>query len=89
MSGEKLDQPNVRAPDAKKDHKDKKKRKNRLFRWFREMKSELKKVVWPTPKQVSNHTGIVLVIIVISSAAVWSIDQVGSQIVRALISLGN
>ena len=23
----------------------------RIARWFREMKSELKKVVWPTPKQ--------------------------------------
>ena len=29
-------------------------------RWFREMKSELKKVVWPNKKTVVKNTGIVL-----------------------------
>ena len=28
----------------------------RLSRWFREMKSELKKVVWPTKSQMVNNT---------------------------------
>ena len=29
-------------------------------RWFREMRSELKKVVWPTPQKVAKNTGTVL-----------------------------
>ena len=33
----------------------------RIAKWWREMKSELKKVVWPTPKQVVNNTIVALV----------------------------
>ena len=28
----------------------------RVGKWFREMKSELKKVIWPTGKQLTNNT---------------------------------
>lgn len=87
MSEEKLDQPNVKIPEGKKD-KEKKKHKSRIARWFREMKSELKKVVWPTPKQVMNQSIIVLVIMVISAVAVWIVDQAGTYIVNTLIQLG-
>jgi preprotein translocase subunit SecE len=87
MSEDKLEQPNVKVSEGK-GKKDKKKRKNRIAKWFREMRSELKKVVWPTPKQVLNNTIIVLVIMAISSAVIWVVDQAGSQIVKALISLG-
>jgi len=33
-----------------------------LSRWFREMKSELKKVVWPSGKQLVNNTVAVLIV---------------------------
>ena len=33
-----------------------------LSRWFREMKSELKKVVWPSGKQLVNNTVVVLIV---------------------------
>lgn len=89
MSEEKLDQPDVKVPETKsKGKKEKKKRKSRIVKWFREMKSELKKVVWPTPKQILNNTVIVLVIVVISSAVVWVIDQAGVSIFNLLIKLG-
>ena len=88
MSEEKLDQPNVKLPEDKKGKKEKKKRKNPIVKWFREMKSELKKVVWPTRKQIINNTAIVLVIVVISSAVVFCVDQAGSFIVTTLIKLG-
>ena len=38
---------------------DKKEKKDR-GRWFREMRSELKKVVWPTPQKVAKNTGTVI-----------------------------
>ena len=90
MSEEKLDQPNVKLPEDKngKGKKEKKKRKNPIVKWFREMKSELKKVVWPTRKQIINNTGIVLIIVVISSAVVFVVDQAGTYIVNTLIKLG-
>ena len=29
----------------------------RVKKWFREMRSELKKVIWPTPKETAKKTG--------------------------------
>ena len=69
----------------------KKKRKNifkRIAKWFRELKSELKKVVWPTPKQVVNNTIVVLVLVVVAAVVVWAFDQLAAQGINALISLG-
>ena len=86
--------PDVNVPDgnaeskADKKKKEKKKRKNPIAKWFREMRSELKKVVWPTRKQIVNNTIIVLVIVVISSAVVWVVDEAGVYIVTTLIKFG-
>ena len=33
-----------------------------LSRWFREMKSELKKVVWPSGKQLVNNTIVGIIV---------------------------
>ena len=37
----------------------------RIGRWFREMKSELKKVQWPTRKQTINNTLIVIACVIV------------------------
>ena len=39
----------------------------RAAKWFREMKSELKKVVWPTGQQLFNNT-LVSVVVMVASA---------------------
>lgn len=92
MSDERLEPMNESEtkPDkkAKKDKDKKQKRKNRFVKWFREMKSELKKVVWPTPKQILNSSILVLVLVFISSIVIFCVDQAGSYIVNALIMLG-
>jgi preprotein translocase subunit SecE len=72
----------------KKSKKAKKKRKNPIVKYFREMKSELKKVVWPTSKQIVNNTTLVLVIMVISGIVIWGVDKAGEYIVNSLILLG-
>jgi len=61
--------------------------KNRFARWFREMRSELKKVVWPTPKQILNNTIVALTVMAVAAVAIWALDQVGLQIFQAIISL--
>ena len=48
----------------------------RLAKWFREMKSELKKVVWPSGKQLLNNTIIVLVAVLIVGVIVCLFDFV-------------
>jgi len=76
-------------PSEKKGRKpkEKKKRKSRVAKWFREMRSELKKVIWPTPKQALYNTLVVLVIVVVSAVVIWAVDQAGSYIVNALFLL--
>ena len=56
-------------------------------KYFRELKSELKKVVWPTPKQVAKNTLIVVVAVVIIGATVSLFDLVAGTAVTALINL--
>ena len=59
----------------------------RVGKWFREMKSELKKVIWPTPKTLSNNTLIALGMMVISAVVIWGFDELAQMLVRALFTL--
>ena len=60
----------------------------RTGKWFREMKSELKKVVWPTPKQLAQNTGVSLVVMAGSAIVLWAFDFVADQGVQLLLKLG-
>jgi len=44
--------------------------------FFKDFKAELKKVIWPTPKQLINNTVAVVVIVVIVCALVFALDAV-------------
>ena len=56
-------------------------------RWFREMKSELKKVVWPSGKETMKNTGTVLLCSLIVGAFIWVFDAVAVLAVNTLIGL--
>ena len=43
----------------------------RVGKWFREMRSELKKVVWPTTHDVTNNTLVSLFMVVVSALFLW------------------
>ena len=60
-----------------------------IRRYFRELRSELKKVVWPTPKQVLKNTLIVLVCVLLVGAFIWVFDIVANKGITALIQLCN
>jgi preprotein translocase subunit SecE len=59
----------------------------RVGRWFREMKSELKKVVWPTSKQLTKNVGISLGVMVASAIVLWGFDELATMLVNALLTL--
>ena len=59
----------------------------RIAKWFREMKSELKKVIWPTPKQLAKNTGVSLVVMIASAIVIWGFDQLAQMLIRALLTL--
>lgn len=52
------------------------KNEKRKKHFFKDFKAELKKVIWPTPKQVVNNTVAVVVIVLITAAIVFVLDLV-------------
>jgi len=56
-------------------------------KWFREMKSELKKVVWPAPKKTLKDTGTVLLFSLIVGACIWIFDYAAVSAVHLLIGI--
>ena len=63
-----------------------KKKKDRGL-WFREMKSELKKVVWPNKQTVVKNTGTVLLCSLAIGACIWLFDFVSVSAVQIILNL--
>ena len=55
-------------------------------RWFREMKSELKKIVWTDKKTVVKNTGTVLLCSLLIGVCIWVFDYVLVNGVQLLIT---
>ena len=54
-------------------------------KWFREMRSELKKVVWPDAKTTAKNTGTALLCSVAVGACIWIYDGVAMLLIKTLI----
>ena len=63
-----------------------KKKKDRGL-WFREMKSELKKVVWPSKETVVKNTGTVLLCSLLIGACIWIFDFVAVSAVQIILNV--
>ena len=64
---------------AKKEEKavKEKSKENKVKKhFFKDFKAELKKVSWPTPKQLMNNTIAVVVIVVVIGAIVFLLDTI-------------
>ncbi len=44
--------------------------------FFKDFKAELKRVIWPTPKQLVNNTTAVVTIVIITAIIVFALDAV-------------
>ena len=59
----------------------------RVGKWFREMKSELKKVIWPTGKTLMQNTLISVGVMLVSAVVLWGFDELAQMLVRLLFTL--
>lgn len=83
------------AEVSKKEKKTQAKKKPNIFvrmgrgicRWCREMKSELKKVQWPSAKQTTNNTLTVICCVVVIGVCIWLFDWLAAGGAKALIAL--
>ena len=67
----------------------KEKNKGKLKEAWRGFKSETKKIVWPSWKQVFKNTGVVLVIVIACAIVIGALDYAFSEGISALASLFN
>ena len=59
----------------------------RWARSLKDMRGEMKKVVWPSKKQVWNNTLIVLAVVAISAVVICGLDALFSLVVKLLLKV--
>ena len=62
---------------AEKKSKDKKpvKKKKGIVKYLKDAKAEFKKVVWPTPKETTRNTIVVLIMCFIAGLVIFGLDS--------------
>lgn len=60
---------------------------SKSVRYFKELKSETKKLVWPTKNQVINNTIVVITMLIIVGLFVWGLDLLFDFGVQSLLNL--
>ena len=76
------------AKDTNSEKKSEKKEVGKIRKWFKDLKVEFKKVVWPTKKTVINNTSVVLSVIVAAAILVGTIDQGFYAALRSIYNAG-
>ena len=59
----------------------------KVRKYFRELRSELKKVVWPDGKTTMKNTGTVILCSLLVGACIWIFDAVSVLAVNTLVGL--
>ena len=65
----------------------KEKKKGKIKEGWRGLKSECKKIVWPTWKQVIKNTFVVLVVVIICAIIIGVLDYAFSHGIQSLMEL--
>ncbi len=57
----------------------------RLAKYFRDTASEMKKVVWPSKKQIINNALVVLVVVIVAAVLIFLLDSLFGLILGLLL----
>lgn len=58
---------------------------SRMKTYFKGVKSELKKVNWPTRKELTNYTIVVLATVSVMTIVIWGLDFVFESLVGLIV----
>ena len=72
---------------AKKEGKEKLGFFARIAKFFRDYKSEFKKLVWPTRQQLAKNSAVVLVSVAVCGLALWGVDYALEALINVLYDL--
>jgi preprotein translocase subunit SecE len=59
----------------------------KLFKFLREVRLEMKKVIWPTRKETSGSTGVVIITVIIVAIYLGIVDNLLQQAMMWLVNL--
>lgn len=65
----------------------KKQKRGSIKDYFKNVKSEMKKVVWPTRKEVVAFTGVVLFICTLFCIFLWGIDTAFMYLIKLIFKI--
>ncbi|MDD7363588.1 MAG: preprotein translocase subunit SecE [Peptoniphilus sp.] len=72
---------------AQKSNTQKVEDKKSLTRYFRGVKREFKRVVWPTKKQLTQYSLIVIFVSVVTAVFLYAVDFVFSHLMSFILGL--
>lgn len=58
---------------------------SRIGKWFRELKGEIRKIVWPTRKQTINNSVVVIAAILVVGVYIWVLDAIFNFGIQTLL----
>lgn len=58
------------------------------IQFFRQVKQEVKKITWPTKKEVSHVSAMVIIIVAIAAVFFFFVDVILGWAVRLILGLG-
>ncbi|MCG8484118.1 MAG: preprotein translocase subunit SecE [Clostridia bacterium] len=56
-------------------------------KFFKNVKSEMKKVIWPTRSELVSYTGIVLFTCALFSLGIWVLDSIFNGALQAVLNI--
>ena len=62
-----------------------KEEKKGIFQFIKQVRAELKKVSWPTNKELVSYTGVVGLAVVIVCALIWVCDTAFAKLFRLIL----
>ena len=54
-------------------------------KFFKDVRAELKKVIWPTREQLANNTVTVLLVCLLIGAVIWISDEALTQLLKVTL----
>lgn len=78
----------AKAAADKKPAKKAGKKPNRVLKFFRDLKSEIKKVVWLSPKAAWRNVGVVAAVIAVIGLVVFGLDQGFQHLLALFMDMG-
>ena len=56
-----------------------------IGKFFRDVAAEMKKIAWPTKKQVLNNTWVVIVVVVIAGLFIFGLDSLFGLVLKLVL----